>query len=158
MRFREYLIDTFKFNDVANKKLLEKMKLLANKEQSVKLFSHLINTQYKWMAKILNYPGYEKMDWWDPLYSAAQLEEEWDKSTASWINYIGGKTDSELLTETVFIDFENAVWSAVLIDIALQLNYHAIHHRAQIQMIIRHEGIEPDFLDYIGTRVRKVEG
>ena len=42
-------------------------------------------------------------------------------------------------------------------DIALQLNYHSIHHRAQIQSIIRKQGIEPDFVDYIGTVYRKLE-
>jgi len=66
------------------------------------------------------------------------------------------KTDEELLTETIFIDFGNAVWAAILIDVVLQLNYHSIHHRAQIQAMIRQQGIEPDFLDYIGTKVRKI--
>ena len=45
---------------------------------------------------------------------------------------------------------------ARLIDIALQLNYHSIHHRAQMQMLIRQQGIEPDFIDYIGTKYKKV--
>ena len=156
MQLKEYLIETFKFNDIANKKLLDKIKLLDNKEESVKLFSHLINTQCKWMAKIMQHPDYEKMSWWEPIYEFEQLEEEWDKSTSFWINYIAGKTDEELSTETVVIDFADAVWAAILKDIALQLNYHSIHHRAQIQMIIRRQGIEPDFLDYIGTKVRKL--
>jgi uncharacterized damage-inducible protein DinB len=43
-----------------------------------------------------------------------------------------------------------------LIDIALQLNYHAIHHRAQIQVLIRQQGLEPDFIDYIGTKYHKL--
>ena len=156
MQLKEYLIETFKFNDIVNKKLLDKIKLLDNKEESVKLFSHLINTQCKWMAKIMQHPDYEKMNWWGPIYEFEQLEEEWDKSTGLWVNYITGKTDEELSTETVVIDFDNAVWAAILKDVALQLNYHSIHHRAQIQMIIRRQGIEPDFLDYIGTKVRKL--
>ena len=156
MQLKEYLTEAFKFNDFANKKLLGKMKLLGNTEESVKLFSHLINTQCKWMAKINQHPGYEKMNWWEPIYNADKLEEEWDKSTSLWISYIAGKTDEELSIETVFIDFGNAVWSAVLKDIVLQLNYHSIHHRAQIQIIIRQQGIEPDFLDYIGTKVKKI--
>jgi uncharacterized damage-inducible protein DinB len=156
MQLKEHLTETFKFNDVANKKLLGKIKLLGNKEESVKLFSHLINTQYKWMAKIIEHPDYEKMSWWEPIYEFEQLEEEWDKSTSLWINYITEKTDEELSTETLFIDFDNAVWAAILKDVALQLNYHSIHHRAQIQIIIRQQGIEPDFLDYIGTKVTKL--
>jgi len=41
-------------------------------------------------------------------------------------------------------------------DIALQLNYHSIHHRAQIQTIIRQQGMEPDFVDYIGTKYKRL--
>lgn len=156
MQLNEYLIETFKFNDAANKQLLGKVKLLADKQESLRLFSHLINTQYKWMATIAQHPRCEKLDWWQPVYSFEKLEEEWDKSTNAWINYIAGKADEQLLNETVSINFENAVWAALLKDIALQLNYHSIHHRAQIQMIIRQQGIEPDFVDYIGTKVRKV--
>jgi uncharacterized damage-inducible protein DinB len=156
MQLKEYLIETFKFNDDANKKLLGKINLLGDKKESIKLFSHLINTQCKWMAKISKDPGYDKMSWWEPVYDFEQLGKEWDKSTGLWINYIAAKPDEELSTETVFIDFDHAVWAAILKDIALQLNYHSIHHRAQIQVIIRQQGIEPDFLDYIGTKVRKV--
>lgn len=156
MQLNEYLIETFKFNDAANKQLLGKIKLLGNMDESVKLFSHLVNTQYKWMATIMHHPGYEKMSWWEPIYNFNRLEEEWDKSTNLWINYITTKTDEELLTETISVNFENAAWAAILKDIALQLNYHSIHHRAQIQMMIRQQGIEPDFLDYIGTKVKKL--
>ncbi|MBP9221492.1 MAG: hypothetical protein KBF42_08910 [Chitinophagales bacterium] len=38
----------------------------------------------------------------------------------------------------------------------LQLNYHSIHHRAQMQMLIRQQGLVPDFVDYIGTKYRPV--
>jgi uncharacterized damage-inducible protein DinB len=156
MQLKEHLIETFKFNDVANKKLLGKIKLLGNKKECVKLFSHLINTQRKWMARIMQHPDYEKMSWWEPIYDFEQLEEEWDKSTNIWINYLSAKTDEVLATEAVSIDFDNGVWAAILKDVALQLNYHSIHHRAQIQIIIRQQGFEPDFLDYIGTKVKRI--
>jgi uncharacterized damage-inducible protein DinB len=156
MQLKQYLIEAFEFNDIANKKLLCKIKLLRNAEESVKLFSHLINTQDKWMAKIMQHADYEKTGWWEPIYHYDKLEEEWDKSTNLWISYLTEKTDEELLTEAISVEFDNAVWSAILKDIALQLIYHSVHHRAQIQMMIRQEGIEPDFLDYIGTKVKKL--
>lgn len=56
MSMKKYLIDTFIFNDTANKKLLLKILQLSDKTEAVKLFSHLINSQYKWMARILHDP------------------------------------------------------------------------------------------------------
>ncbi|MEP7141362.1 MAG: DinB family protein [Ferruginibacter sp.] len=153
---KDYLIDTFNYNDATNKKLLDKIRLLSDNAESIKLFSHLINCQYKWMARIMQDLNVTKMSWWEPVYDLDKLEEEWTKSLDLWIEYITGKNDGELSTEVAFAGFDNALWAATPKDIALQLNYHSIHHRAQIQTMIRQQGIEPDFLDYIGTRYRKL--
>ena len=157
MQMKDYLIDTFTFNDGANKKLLTKIKLLNNKDDAIRFFSHLINCQNKWMARITKDPGYEKMSWWDPVYDFNKLEEEWDKSLDIWINYISGRSDEELLKEVTFVGYDNSLWAATPQDIALQLNYHSIHHRAQIQTLIRQQGLEPDFVDYIGTKYRRLD-
>jgi uncharacterized damage-inducible protein DinB len=61
-----------------------------------------------------------------------------------------------ILTEITFTGSDNTRWAATPKDIALQLNYHSIHHRAQIQSILRRQGVEPDFVDYIGTKYRKI--
>lgn len=153
---KEYLIDTFKFNDKTNKMVLGKIKLLRDKEESVKLFSHLINCQYKWMARVKQDSDSKNMSWWDPVYDFDKIEQEWTKSLALWINYINSKSDEELSKEIIFIGFDMGLWAATPTDIALQLNYHSIHHRAQIQTLIRLQGIEPDFVDYIGTKYRKL--
>ena len=86
-----------------------------------------------------------------------ELEAEWNKSLSPWIGYINSKTDEELVTEVTFIGFDGSLYAATPKDIALQLNYHSIHHRAQIQTIIRQQGLTPDFVDYIGTKYRKLK-
>lgn len=156
MQLNSYLIDTFNFNDQVNKKLLEKIKLLNDSSEAIKLFSHLINCQYKWKARIVQDPNANKLSWWEPVYDFDKLEIEWTKSLHLWTKYIAEKTEEELSTEVTFIGFDNTMWAATPKDIALQLNYHSIHHRAQIQTIIRQQGIEPDFVDYIGTKYRKL--
>ncbi|HMG66789.1 MAG TPA: DinB family protein [Chitinophagaceae bacterium] len=156
MDFKIYLVDTFNYNDITNKNLLNKIKLLDNKDECIRLFSHLINSQYKWMVRILQDPKAKEMSWWDPVYDFETLEYEWTKSLDPWIKYIQLRTEEELSTEVTFIGFDNGIWAASPKDIALQLNYHSIHHRAQIQTIIRQQGIEPDFVDYIRTKYRKL--
>ena len=47
-------------------------------------------------------------------------------------------------------------WAVKLLGISLHLNYHSIHHRAQMQVLIRQQGLEPDFIDYIGTKYHKL--
>jgi|SRR5664279_574070 len=156
MQLNSYLADSFNYNDQTNKTLLGKIKLLNDKTEAIKLFSHLINCQYKWMARIKQDPKAKTLSWWEPVYDMDDLESEWTKSINPWLEYISKQTEEELSTEVVFIGMDSANWAATPKDIALQLNYHSIHHRAQIQTIIRQQGIEPDFVDYIGTRYRKL--
>jgi uncharacterized damage-inducible protein DinB len=96
------------------------------------------------------------MDWWEPLYKLEELETEWTKSLQPWISYLENNTDEEINQEVTFIGFDGGQYAATPKDIALQLNYHSIHHRAQIQIIIRQQGLQPDFIDYIGTMYRKL--
>jgi uncharacterized damage-inducible protein DinB len=153
---KQYLIDSFNYNDTTNKKLLTKIAQLPEKQEAISLFSHLVNSQYKWLARILHNPQAQGMSWWEPVYEENQLEKEWTKSLNPWLDYLTALSEEELNTEVSFVGFDNGTWAATPKDIALQLNYHSIHHRAQIQTILRKQGIEPDFVDYIGTKYRKI--
>ena len=153
---KEYLIETFQFNDHANRQVLEKIKQLPDKQESIKLFSHLINSQKKWMARLLQDPNVQKMDWWDPVYPLEKLEKEWDTVLRTWLAYLEEKQESELFEYAEFVGYDGGRWAARPKDMALQLNYHSVHHRAQIQALIRNQGIQPDFVDYIGTVAKKL--
>ncbi len=158
MNLSQYLIDTWNWNSSANKTVLKKIALLPDKSECIRLLSHLINCQYKWMDRINVYSEYSKLDWWEPVYELEQLIIEWDKSLKPWIDLLNNKTEDELLQKVKWVGNDQiTIFTAPLSDIALQLNYHSIHHRAQMQTIIRKQGLEPAFVDYIGTRVEKVK-
>lgn len=156
MQMKDYLVDTFLFNDTANKKMLEKIKQLPDKTEAIRYFSHLVNSQNKWLKRIQVFPQDPKMDWWEPVYALEALEQEWDNSLQEWIRFLQNQTEAALFEEVRFVGFDGAVWACVLKDIVLQLNYHSIHHRAQVQTIVRAQGLEPDFIDYIGTRYKRL--
>ncbi len=157
METRNYLIETFGYNSYANKMVLQKIALLPDQHTCIRLFSHLINCQYKWLDRLQCYPGVSSLDWWTPVYALHDLEKEWNRSTENWIQFLQTKTEAELDAYVQWIGIGNATYTAQLKDIPLQLNYHSIHHRAQMQTIIRQQGLEPDFVDYIGTKYKKVE-
>lgn len=157
MDFKQYLIDTFQFNDQANKAILQKIMLLPEKKEAVRLFNHLTNSQFKWLARILHDSRLQEMDWWLPDYELHEMESKWEESLQQWLHYLDGMTESELLKEVEFIGMEEKRYAATPGDIALQLNYHSIHHRAQITRIVREQGFAPDFTDYIRTKFRKIQ-
>ena len=120
---KDYLIATFKFNNAANLKLLNKISELPDKAESIKLFSHLINSQFKWMARIAQEPNAGQMSWWEPVYEFKQLEDKWTESLKPWIEYIKARPGEELSKEIEFIGYDGGTWAASPLDIALQLNY-----------------------------------
>ena len=156
MELRQYLIDTFQYNDYANKLVLEKIKQLSEKEDAIRYFSHLINSQNKWLKRIEVYPHDPNLDWREPAYALEELESKWKESLQRWIDLLNSISEEDLYLEKKFIGYDGAHWSVPLKDIALQLNYHSIHHRAQIQTIIRKQDLEPDFVDYIGTKYKRL--
>jgi uncharacterized damage-inducible protein DinB len=156
MEIKQYLIETFNYNDYANRLVLKKIKELPEKDEAIKLFSHIINAQNKWLARILKDPGAHTISPWDPIYNLDDLEIKWDESLKRWIDFLSGKTEEEMFEQEVFIVSDGGRWAAILKDIPLQLNYHSIHHRAQIQTIIRKQGLKPDLVDYIGTVYKKI--
>lgn len=157
MEMKRYLLETFSFNDHANKMVLGKIREMKDRAEAVKFFSHLINSQYKWMARIVRDPGAHAMDWWEPVYPEEELEARWNDSLRVWLEYIGERNEEQMFEEMKYVGPDGGEWAALLKDIALQLNYHSIHHRAQIQSMIRAQEIEPDFVDYIGTVYRKLQ-
>lgn len=156
MQLKDHLLELFFFNDATNKVLFDKVEQLNNQGECIRLISHLINCQYKWLARMVDFENADKLDWWHPRYGPDQFDTEWTRSLQPWIEYVENRSDDELLVEREFIGFDGGRWAAAPKDVALQLNFHSIHHRAQIQTIIREQGVEPDFVDFIGTKYRKL--
>ena len=154
---KKYLIDTFLFNDKANRKILENIKKLPEKNECIKLFSHLINCMNKWIAGVKNESYTSLLEWWNPAYPLEKLEDEWQKSMKLWIDYLRDKTDEELGTEIILMNFDGGNWAIKPQDIALQLNYHSFHHRGQMQYLIRKQGLKPVSIEYINDHYREVK-
>lgn len=155
---KEYLLDTFRYNDWANKQLLDAISALPERGEVIKLFSHLITAQDKWFNRV----GKEKEDsafaWSAPVFLEIELAEQWKKSVDKWIHFLENHTEHELNQAISFIRASDGRTMSVAIkDVMLQLNYHSIHHRAQINSLLSQQGIKPPVTDYIFTVLKEIE-
>lgn len=154
---KKYILNFFSYNDWANRKLTGAIQQLPEKEESVKLFSHLITTQDKWMNRITKKAEDKTLHWFDLAFPVENLEAEWSRSVNEWTGFIENLPEEELENDVVFIRAGDGKKIGVkIIDLALQLNYHSIHHRAQINKLISGQGMKPPATDYIYTALREV--
>lgn len=147
---KQYLIDTFHFNDWANKRTLAAMAAMPDSAESETLFSHLIRAQDKWMRRIERNPAETEIKWFDAAFKTDELAARWSTSLDEWLGYLGRLDDQDLNQEISFAPMPDEPQGVnELRDVVLQLNYHSILHRAQICLRLHDQGIEPPHVDYI---------
>ena len=154
---KPYLINFFKYNDWANLKLLATIKQLPDQEEAIKFFSHFITSQDKWMNRITKQIEDSSLTWFNPIFPVDEFETKWKESINRWIAFIENSTNEELEKDIIFVRAnDNKKMGVKIMDVILQLNYHSIHHRAQINRIIRQQGLTPPATDYIYTVLKEV--
>lgn len=147
---KQYLIDTFHFNDWANRRMLEAAAKAEDKKDAAAIFSHLIYAQDRWLKRVKNDPTESQIEWWGKPYPFEELGTRWKESLDRWLNYLSETDESDLERPVSYKpeQFDNGD-SQRLRDIVLQLNYHSILHREGIALRLRDQGLEPPFVDYL---------
>lgn len=154
---KKYLLDFFRYNDWANKKVLEAIKQIPGKNEPLKLFSHLVNSLDKWKNRITNETEDILLNWYGEFYDMEKIESKWSESINWWLNRTESTDESGLENDVIFKRQPDGKLMAVkLKDLLLQLNYHSVHHRAQINKMISAQGIKPPSTDYIFTVLKEV--
>jgi uncharacterized damage-inducible protein DinB len=153
---KAHLLELFAYQDYANKKIMARLSELPEPAEALNLLSHLIHSQNKWLARLSHEPDANTREWFGPAFSLEELPLAWADSLAAWQEYLQGLSEEEIVAEVEYDGPNGIRWAAKRSDLALQLNFHGIHHRAQIQTMFRMQGLQPDFIDYIGIKYRQV--
>lgn len=154
---KQYLIDFFKYNDWANRLILQAMKTMPDSAEAVKMFGHMAFSYKKWLNRITNEIPDNSLSWNDSTPPLSQLESFWNECLQAWLIFLNSIPETDLQKEIQFNrPTDNKRFALKIIDIALQINYHQIHHRAQIARMIRLQGQTPPATDYIFTKFKEV--
>ncbi len=142
---KRFLNQLFDYNYYCNKKIVEEChKLGKEPEKSHMLFSHILNAHHIWNSRILG----KQSD-----YGFFQLHplKDWEN-----IHYENQRSSFEIITNAddfeKRIDYENSKgrqFANTLQDMLFHIVNHSAHHRGQIAMDFRNNGLEPLSMDYI---------
>jgi uncharacterized damage-inducible protein DinB len=154
---KQYLVDFFHYNDWANRRLLEAIQQVSEKDETVKLFSHLISAQNKWLNRVTNEQPDSTNGWFGTPLTLDQLESQWNKSVTHWLELLESKNETDLEALVIFSrPSDGKKLSVKLRDLVLQINYHSINHRGQILRLLREQGVKAPATDYILTAFNEV--
>jgi uncharacterized damage-inducible protein DinB len=154
---KQYLTDFFHYNDWANRRLIEAIKQVSEKDETIKLFSHLISAQNKWLNRVTLAQTDSANGWFETPLTLDQLENSWSDSVKQWLKLLESKNEIDLETPVVFArPSDGKKLSATLRDLVLQINYHSINHRGQILRLLREQGVKAPATDYILTVFKEV--
>lgn len=136
----------FDYNFYCNKKLIEECGALENKlpQKSMELFSHILNAHDLWNARILGKtPNYDVFE----IHQPAQWGD---------IHYENQRSSFGIVTNTEDfdqrVDYQNTegrLFITTVQDILFHIINHSTHHRGQISINFRENGLEPLPADYI---------
>lgn len=142
---KKQLVRLFEYNLWANKKFGEVLVAAPFKHPKILTFiSHIHNAQLIWFDRI-NGISSETPVWAE--YSIEEAIEKLRESSEMWIAHINQveKLDQE-------ISYHNSIGEAhtsVLSDIMTHVANHGTHHRGQLALLLREEGIAPPASDFI---------
>ena len=153
---KQYLLRFLEYNRTANIRLLQTILQLPQPDEAIGLASHLVHAQDKWYNRQTNALPDDQYSWQGAPYRAEDLEGEWERSTRQWISLLEGSIEDDLQRDILFVRPSDGVKMAVSLgDVVMQLNCHAVHHRAQINKMISGQGLPVPPTDYIYTALRE---
>lgn len=154
---KEYLLNFFKYNDWAFQRVLGAIAQLPDKDESVQLLSHVIMASNRWYNRVSKEVDDSQMKWSGDTFPFDQLEPIWNELLQKWMKLLEKNNESFLNNYVEFVrPKDGKKMSVKIIDVILQINYHSIHHRAQILRIIRQQGQTPPTTDYIVTAMKEI--
>ena len=142
---RAYLQQLFDYSYYCNKKIIEACsKAEASPEKSRELFSHILNAHHIWNARILEETP--RFGVWEVHDLPAWQDLHYENQRNSFGVITNAATFDRRI---VYEDTEGRSYSNTLQDILFHIVNHSTHHRGQISVDFRANGMDPPLTDYI---------
>ena len=145
---KDYFDHLFRYNDWANRLMMEAVAALEAPEEALYLFTHLILSQQRWLERVRGEDTRGRA-WFGPAYDAPAALRHWEASLQDWLDHLGEIGDAGLARPVQYTSSEGPSYRSTVQEIVVQLNNHSVHHRAQMARMVRQQGHTPPGTDYI---------
>ncbi|RAK64518.1 DinB family protein [Hymenobacter edaphi] len=122
--------------------------------RALRLFSHLLNAQAIWLARLTGTQSPVKV--WQE-HDLAGLHKLHQRTSPSLHQYMQQADDAEMTRMISYANSQGNSYDSQVSDILTHVCVHANYHRAQVATTLRESGLEPINTDFI-TYCRELAG
>lgn len=144
MIMTETLLRLFDFDRWANGESLRSLEVMTDPpERAVAVIAHIAATQRVWLDRALSVK--QSVAVW-PGWSLAETTKQYSAVHGEWTGFIA---THDLSREVAYTNTKGQQFRNSLSDVALHVALHGVHHRGQIAILVRQQGGEPAYTDFI---------
>jgi uncharacterized damage-inducible protein DinB len=137
----------FAYDDWANREALASLRQSESSvSRAIRFMSHVAAAQWLWLGRLKE--DETPVTVWSE-HTLDQCEEQLDRLTPIWRDYLDGLTPEKLSQPVSYADQMGESWSSAALDILLQVVMHSAYHRGQIASDVRASGHAPAYSDFI---------
>ncbi len=145
------------YNCWANSRVVKRLESIASNNtplptRAVHLFSHVLNAQAIWIARITDTQSPVKVFQYHDLPALRQLHES---TCPKLVELVRQADEAELARLIAYTNTQGKAYETPVREIMTHCFNHATYHRAQVALAIREASFEPINTDYI-TWVREL--
>lgn len=142
---KSFLINMFEYNQFANQQIIRCfIEDGFSEEESIRLFSHLINAHHTWLARLQE--KNPMFDVWEIHVKNSFFEVD-SENHRQTLELLQNTTDLEMNIN--YTNSKGKAFRSSFQDILMHIINHSTYHRAQIARMIRLNGLVPPNTDYI---------
>ena len=151
----ETLMRLFKYDDWANVEALRSLQEMATPPaRAVKLLAHILSTQWLWLERMKGVK--QSLPVW-PEWTLEEIKAQLPKLKREWKVFLGEKKPAELALRFQYTNTKGEHYSSSIGDTAMHVIMHGVYHRGQIALLVRDNGGEPAYTDFIqAARTEKI--
>jgi len=115
-------------------------------ERAVALLGHLGGAGRLWLERLRGAP--QTMAVW-PALSLEECSRVFDENRDAWSSYLAGVDERDLGQTIAYMNSKGGRFKNTVLDVLLHVTHHGAYHRGQIALLLRQNGAEPAYTDFI---------
>ena len=144
---RDHFIKLFNYDQYTNQQMARMIGDAGNPERAVQIMAHLLGAGQVWLTRCKGEPAMAGAIW--PDWQSDIFEQTINDNHRGWISFLETLTPADFDRMISYKDSRGNSHQNKLVDILTQITNHGVHHRAQIGQILKQNGTDLPFTDYI---------